>query len=62
MYARLARAEMLVERASITCLRRSSSATALQRIVFRHGLPNIISSSIVFSMSDFVLKSCWSRA
>jgi peptide/nickel transport system permease protein len=26
------------------------------RILFRHGLPNVISSSIVFSMSDFVLN------
>ncbi len=56
MYARLARAEMLVEKNKdyITAARVLGYPPA--RILLRHGLPNIISSSIVFSMSDFVLN------
>ena len=56
MYARLARAEMMVERTKdyITAARVLGFPT--YRIILRHGLPNVINSSIVFSMSDFVLN------
>jgi peptide/nickel transport system permease protein len=56
MYARLARAEMLVERGKDYVLAARTLGYGSLRIVFRHGLPNIINSSIVFSMSDFVLN------
>ena len=56
MYARLARAEMLVERGKDYVLAARTLGYGSQRIVFCHGLPNIINSSIVFSMSDFVLN------
>ena len=56
MYARLARAEMLVERnkdyilaARVLGFGPGASSSAMR-------LPNIINSSIVFSMSDFVLN------
>jgi peptide/nickel transport system permease protein len=56
MYARLARAEMLVERTKDYVLAARVLGFGSGRIVFGHALPNIISSSIVFSMSDFVLN------
>lgn len=56
MYARLARAEMLVERNKDYVLAARNLGYGSGRIVFRHALPNVINSSIVFSMSDFVLN------
>jgi peptide/nickel transport system permease protein len=56
MYARLARAEMLVERGKDYVLAARTLGYGSRRIVFCHCLPNIINSSIVFSMSDFVLN------
>jgi peptide/nickel transport system permease protein len=56
MYARLARAEMLVERNKDYILAARALGYGPARIIFRHALPNIISSSIVFSMADFVLN------
>ncbi|HSY88396.1 MAG TPA: ABC transporter permease [Verrucomicrobiae bacterium] len=56
MYARLARAEMIVERTKDYITAARVLGFPLHRIVFRHGLPNVINSSIVFSMSDFVLN------
>jgi peptide/nickel transport system permease protein len=56
MYARLARAEMLVERNKDYILAARVLGFGQWRIVFGHALPNIINSSIVFSMSDFVLN------
>jgi peptide/nickel transport system permease protein len=56
MYARLARAEMLVERNKDYILAARNLGYGPGRIVFRHALPNVINSSIVFSMSDFVLN------
>jgi peptide/nickel transport system permease protein len=56
MYARLARAEMLVERGKDYVLAAQVLGYPRSRIVFRHALPNIMNSSIVFSMSDFVLN------
>jgi peptide/nickel transport system permease protein len=56
MYARLARAEMLVERGKDYVLAARTLGFPARRVVFRHALPNIINSSIVFSMADFVLN------
>ena len=56
MYARLARAEMLVERNKDYVLAARTIGFGSGRIIFRHALPNIINSSIVFSMADFVLN------
>lgn len=56
MYARLARAEMLVERSKDYILAARTLGYGSGRIIFRHALPNIINSSLVFSMADFVLN------
>jgi peptide/nickel transport system permease protein len=56
MYARLARANMLVERSKDYILAAKTLGYGPGRIIFRHALPNIINSSIVFSMADFVLN------
>ncbi len=56
MYARLARAEMLVERNKDYILAARNLGYGPGRIVFRHAIPNVVNSSIVFSMSDFVLN------
>jgi peptide/nickel transport system permease protein len=56
MYARLARAEMLVERNKEYILAAQTLGFSRLRILVRHALPNILNSSIVFSMSDFVLN------
>lgn len=56
MYARLARAEMMVERTKDYMVAARILGFPRRRIIFRHGLPNVINSSIVFSASDFVLN------
>jgi peptide/nickel transport system permease protein len=56
MYARLARAEMLVERAKDYMLAAKVLGFPTWIIVLRHGLPNAVASSVVFSMSDFILN------
>lgn len=56
MYARLARAEMLVESGKDYILAARTLGFPTARILLRHALPNVINSSIVFSMSDFVLN------
>jgi peptide/nickel transport system permease protein len=56
MYARLARAEMMVERTKDYVTAVQILGFPQRRIIFRHGLPNVINSSIVFSASDFVLN------
>jgi len=56
MYARLARAEMLVEKNKDYMTAARVLGYPGRRILLRHGLPNVIGSSIVFSMSDFVLN------
>ncbi len=56
IYARLARAEMMVERTKDYVTAARVLGFPVNRIVLRHGLPNVINSSIVFSMSDFVLN------
>ena len=56
LYARLARAEMLVECSKDYILAAQTLGYGSGRIIFGHALPNIIQSSIVFSMADFVLN------
>jgi len=56
MYARLSRAEMLVVREQEYILAARALGYPPLRIIFRHALPNVLSSSIVFSMSDIVLN------
>jgi peptide/nickel transport system permease protein len=56
MYARLARAEMLVERNKDYVLAARVLGYGHGRVIFGHALPNIINSSIVFAMADFVLN------
>ncbi len=56
IYTRLARAEMLVIREQEYILAARALGYGRFRIIFRHALPNLIQSSIVFSMSDFVLN------
>lgn len=56
MYARLARAEMLVERQKDYILAARTLGYPTSRVILRHALPNIINSSIIFSMADFVLN------
>ncbi len=56
IYARLARAEMLVIREQEYILAARALGYGRLRIIFRHALPNLIQSSIVYSMSDFVLN------
>lgn len=55
-YARLARAEVLVERNKDYVLAAQVLGLGRWRIVFGHVLPNIINSAVVFLMSDFVLS------
>jgi len=56
IYARLARAEMLVLREQQFILAARALGYSSMRIVFRHALPNILRSSLVFSMADMVLN------
>jgi peptide/nickel transport system permease protein len=56
MYARLARAEMMVERSKNYMSAARVLGFPTSRIVLCHGLPNATHSSIVFSTSDFVLN------
>ena len=56
MYARLARADMLVIREQEYILAARALGYSPWRIVFRHALPNLLAPSIVFSMSDIVLN------
>jgi peptide/nickel transport system permease protein len=56
MYARLARAEMLVVREQEYIQAAKALGYGHLRIIFRHAVPNILTSSIIFSMSDLVLN------
>ncbi|MCW5626292.1 MAG: ABC transporter permease [Burkholderiales bacterium] len=56
LYARLARAEMVVESRKDYLLAARTLGYSTPRILFRHALPNILNASLVFSMSDFVLN------
>jgi peptide/nickel transport system permease protein len=56
MYARLARAELLVVREQEYIMAAKALGYPPLKIILRHALPNAISSSIVFSRSDIVLN------
>jgi peptide/nickel transport system permease protein len=56
MYARLARAEMLVVREQEYILAARALGYGSLRIIFRHALPNLLIPSLVFSMADIVLN------
>ncbi|MCJ7622677.1 MAG: ABC transporter permease [Anaerolineaceae bacterium] len=56
MYARLARAEMLLVREQEYIMAARALGYPPLKIIFRHALPNVITSSIIFSMSDIVLN------
>lgn len=56
MYARLTRAEMLVERNKDYVQAAKVLGFPTRRILLFHALPNTVSSAIAFSMSDFVLN------
>lgn len=56
MYARLTRAEMLVLREQQFVLAAEALGFSRKRIIFRHGVPNLLRPNIVFSMADFVLN------
>lgn len=54
-YARLIRAQVLVLKSADFVLAARSLGYSHLRILFRHILPNVLTGSIVFSMSDVVL-------
>lgn len=54
-YARLIRAQVLVLKSADFVLAARSLGYSHGRILFRHILPNVLTGSIVFSMSDVVL-------
>ena len=56
MYARLVRAEMLVEKNKDYIIAAQVLGFGSNRIIFKHAMPNIITSCIIFSMFDFVLN------
>ena len=56
MYARLIRAEMLVEKNKDYIVAAQVLGFGSNRIIFKHAMPNIITSCIIFSMFDFVLN------
>jgi peptide/nickel transport system permease protein len=56
MYARLARADMLVVREQEYILAAKAMGYSPLRIIFRHALPNLMVPSLVFSMNDIVLN------
>jgi peptide/nickel transport system permease protein len=56
LYARLTRGEMLVLREQPFILAARGLGYSNARIIFRHALPNVIRTSLVFSMIDLVLN------
>ena len=56
LYARLTRGEMLVLREQDFMLAGRSLGYSTTRIVFRHGMPNLLRSNLVFSAADLVLN------
>ncbi len=54
-YARLIRAQVLVAKSADYVVAAKSLGYGHTRILFRHILPNVLTNSIVFSMSDVVL-------
>jgi peptide/nickel transport system permease protein len=55
MYARIVRAEVLVAKKSEYVLAAQALSYGHTRIMFRHILPNIITPTIIFAMTDIVL-------
>jgi len=55
MYARIVRAEVLVVRQSEYVLAARALGFGHLRIMFRHILPNVITPTIIFAMTDIVL-------
>jgi peptide/nickel transport system permease protein len=56
LYARLTRGEMLALREDQYMLAAKTLGFSTWRIIFVHGIPNLLRSNIVFSMSDIVLN------
>jgi peptide/nickel transport system permease protein len=56
LYARLTRGEMLVIREQQFILAARTLGYSTPRIIFRHAMPNLIRSNLVFSMADIVLN------
>lgn len=56
LYARLSRGEMLAIRQREYILSAETLGYSTSRIVFVHGIPNLLRSNLVFSMSDIVLN------
>lgn len=54
LYARISRAEMLVIRDQEFVLAAKTLGFSTTRIIFRHAMPSLLRSNVVFSMSDFV--------
>jgi peptide/nickel transport system permease protein len=56
LYARLTRSEMLVLREQDFMLAAKGLGYSTTRILFRHAMPNLLRSNIVFSAADLVLN------
>jgi peptide/nickel transport system permease protein len=56
LYARLTRGEMLVLREHDFMLAARGLGYSTRRIIFRHAMPNLLRSNIVFSAADLVLN------
>jgi peptide/nickel transport system permease protein len=56
LYARVTRGEMLVLREQQFILAARTLGYSTPRIIFRHAMPNLIRSNLVFSMADIVLN------
>jgi peptide/nickel transport system permease protein len=56
LYARLTRGEMLVLREQQFVLAARTLGYSTPRIIFRHAVPNLVRSNLVFSMADIVLN------
>ena len=56
LYARLTRGDMLVLREQQFILAARALGYSPARVIFRHAMPNLIRSNLVFSMADIVLN------
>lgn len=56
LYARLTRGDMLVLREQQFILAARALGYSTRRVIFRHAMPNLIRSNLVFSMADIVLN------
>ena len=55
LYARLSRGEMLVLREMQYMMAANTLGFPVRRIIFKHAIPNLLRSNLVFSMSDIVI-------